>query len=109
MRPVRYVSPAAPYTGSWLPVDNDNVGTAISFFVTVSGAVSGTGSIEVTGDDIFNSAITPVAFAADAAALTAFVGPVHGGQTTPIRAARLNTSVSGTGLWIFTIVQQGIQ
>ena len=95
--------------GSWLPVDQDNVGMAIGFYVTTSGIVSGTGSIEVTGDDVQNSSITPVAFAADAAALTAFVGAVRGVQTTPCRAVRLNTSVSGGGLWILTINQQGIR
>lgn len=108
MRSVRTTISGAT-TGSWIPVDQYvAAGTAIGLFVTASGAPAGTYSIEVTADDVFNSAIVPVAFAADAAALTNASANQRGVQTTPIKAARFNNSVNGAGAaWIFTVFQQG--
>lgn len=106
MRPIRFIA-SAPSITAWFPVDLYLPAMNIGIFLTTSGLVTGTGSVEVTGDNIFDTTITPVAFAADTAGLTNATGNAKGAQTTPIRAIRLNTNVSGTGSWILTIDQQG--
>lgn len=106
MRPVRLIV-SMPATTAWLPLDTNLPTFNVGIFVTTSGVVSGTASVEVTGDDVFNSALTPVAFAADTAGLANATGAAKGVQTTPVRAARLNGSTSATGSWILTINQAG--
>lgn len=106
MRPIRFIA-SAPSITQWFPTDYLLPNPAIGIFLTTSGVVTGTASVEVTGDDVFNSSITPVAFAADAAGLKNATAAAAGAQTTPIRGIRLNTNVSGTGSWILTIVDQG--
>ena len=52
MRPIRATASGA-ITGSWLPVDQYvAAGTAIGFFVTSSGAPTGTYSIEVRNGEL---------------------------------------------------------
>lgn len=106
MRPIRLIV-SMPATTAWLPVDIYVPNMNIGIFLTTSGVVSGTASVEVTGDNIFDTTITPAAFAADAAALANATGNAKGAQTTPIRALRLNGSISATGSWILTADQQG--
>ncbi len=108
MRPYRLIV-SMPATTQWLPLDYLVPAMNAGIFLTTSGAVTGTASVEVTGDDVFDTTITPVAFAADTAGLANAAGAVKGVQTTPVRAARLNGSVSATGSWILTIVQEGSQ
>lgn len=108
MRSVR-VTISGATTGSWIPVDQYlDAGMAVGLFVASSGAVAGTYSVEVTPDDVFNTAITPVAFASDPAALTNASANQRGAQTTPVKAVRFNNSVNGAGAqWIFTVFQEG--
>ena len=106
MRPVRLII-SMPTTTPWIPVDYLLPNTNIGIFLTTSGLVSGTASVEITGDNVFDTTITPVAFAADAAALANATGNAKGAQTTPCRAVRVNGSVSATGSWILTVNQQG--
>lgn len=74
--------------GPWLPVDGDALPPVIGMGVVISG--TGTYTIEHTFDDVFNPAVTPVAF--PHAVLVGQVANKDGSYSFPVAAIRLNVS-----------------
>lgn len=106
MRPAS-VSLGAGVTGvsAWLPLDPytdaDLNGLYLKF------ASTGTATLEVTPDDVFNPTVTPVAFALAAP----FVGATtnQAGQLVlAAKAVRINAAANATGITL-TVVVSGSQ
>jgi len=104
MRPKK-VTVTGVGTSNWLPVDYKqdpmNLSTGC---VLVSGTA--TYSVEYTYDDVFDSAVTPVAFAL--AAITAATTSKDGVINQPVRAIRLNVT-GGTSPVVSMSMIQGLR
>ena len=101
MRPKSYTLTATGTT-AWIPVnyrqDDFNIGIQIDVTGTITGWL-----VEVTMDDVFNPAVTPVAVAAPAP-LEAGTTDEIGAITVPCRAIRLNATIT-SGSVKMTVVQ----
>jgi hypothetical protein len=86
---------------AWVPLDPYTAADNVGLYVKATGTV--TYSVEVTPDNIFDSAITPQAYPCDVAALTAATTTQSGVMTKPARAARVNVT-AGTGVAALTVV-----
>lgn len=102
MRPTS-VTVSATGTSAWIPVDYTQANFNVGITVDVSAGASLTWVVEVTSDDIFNSAVTPTGFVAPAP-LDTGTGDEIGNITIPVRAVRLNCTVT-SGTATMTIVQ----
>jgi hypothetical protein len=101
MRP-QVVTKAASGTTAWIPVDMYQTPFNLSFAVVLTGATL-TYSVEYTLDDVYDSTITPTAFAhADVAAETT---SQSGNIAFPVRAVRLNITAYTAGSATMTILQ----
>jgi len=87
-------------TTAWIPMDYKQSPFNVGFAVVVNGTI--TYDIELTFDDVFDSAVTPVAF--KHATVVAQTANAISGQTIPVRAMRINNT-AGTGDTTLTILQ----
>lgn len=99
MRP-KSITKTGTGTTNWFPVDFAQQVVEIGLGVVVSGTV--TYDIEHTFDDVYNSAVTPVAF--KHATLVSQTANKDGSYVAPIRAVRINNT-AGTGSTTLTIIQ----
>lgn len=101
MRPKK-VTVSSVATSPWLPVDYKqspmNVGVGC---VLVSGTA--TYSVEYTLDDVFDPAVTPVAFALST--IAAATSSANSVINTPIRAVRLNVTAGASPVVALTVIQ----
>jgi hypothetical protein len=93
-------------TSPWLPVDAYTAGGA-GFGVFVEPGAGATVSVEMTPDDVFDPAVTPVAYATGVAALSGAVANAQGMVGTPVKAFRLNQTVGAT-LSTLKVVNRGL-
>lgn len=101
MRPKK-ITVSSVTTSAWIPVDYKQAPPVISIgCVVVSGTATYT--VEHTFDDIFDSSVTPVAFANSG--LTAQTTSKDGSYTVPIRAVRLNVTAGTSPVVSMTVVQ----
>lgn len=94
------ISKTGTGTTAWYPVDRAQNPFNASVSVVVNGTV--TYDVEHTFDDIFNSAVTPVAF--KHATLVAQTANGNSNYAFPVRAVRLNNT-AGTGTTSLTWIQ----
>lgn len=92
---------------TWLPIDQYSEGFGDGLYAQV---VSGTPtySVEVTPDDVFNPAVTPIAYPCDITVLTAATATQSGALVKAAKAVRVNIA-SGGGTVKLTAVVRGIQ
>ena len=102
MRPTS-VTNTATGVSAWIPVDYTQANFNLGITVDVSAGATLTWVVEVTSDDIYDSSVTPTAFTAPAPLDTGTTDEV-GNITIPIRAVRLNTTIT-SGTAKMTIVQ----
>lgn len=99
MRP-QVISLTGTGTTAWIPLDYKQNPFNVSVAAVVNGTI--TYDIEHTFDDVFNTAITPVAF--KHASLVAQTTNKDGNYAFPVRAVRINNT-AGTGDTTLTILQ----
>lgn len=101
MRPTTTAKTGSGST-AWVPLDTHKNPFNVSLAVVVSGTVNYT--VELTYDNIQDSAVTPTAFAHGT--LAAQTANATGTITAPVRAIRLTVN-SGSGTATLTIQQAG--
>ena len=89
---------------AWIPCDFNDANGGISFAAALSGG-TGTFSIEVTYDDLYDATVTPVAFPTSVAAATASAAT---GSALPISGVRVNISAIAGATVKFTVLQGGL-
>lgn len=94
------VSVSAP-----VPVDIYCPSSDKGVFVDVTGTVTYT--VQITGDDIFDSTVTPLWLSVDNANLVAATTDQQGTVDTPCRAVRVNQT-AGAGSTRLVVVQQSL-
>lgn len=106
MRPAS-VTQVGNGASTWLPLDHlsDGYGDGLYAQVVAGGP---TYSVEVTPDDVFNPAVTPVAYPCDIVALTAATTTQSGALLKAAKAVRVNIA-SGGGTVKLTAVVRGLQ
>lgn len=106
MRPAS-VSLGAGVTGPsvWLPIDPYTDADANGLYLAF--ASTGTATLEVTGDDVFNPAVTPVAFPL-AAPFAAATTNVSGSLQLAAKAIRINAAANATGIKLTVVVSGGM-
>jgi len=87
-------------TSAWIPLDYKQNPFNVGLGCVVNGTITYT--IEHTFDDVFDSTITPVAFAHSV--LAAQTANKDGNYAFPVRAVRINNT-AGTGDTTLTILQ----
>ena len=101
MRPKK-ITVTGTGTSAWIPVDykQDPMNLGIGC-VIVSGTA--TFSVEHTFDDVFDPAVTPVAFTNSG--ISAATTNKDGNYSFPIRAVRLNVTAGASPVVAMTIIQ----
>ena len=101
MRPKK-VTVTGVAASNWLPVDykQDPMNLGVGC-VVVSGTA--TYSVEYTFDDVFDTTVTPVAFALST--ITAATTSKDGVINTPVRAIRLNVTGGASPVVSMTMIQ----
>lgn len=99
MRP-QIVSKTGTGTSAWIPVDHYQSPFNVGLGAVVNGSVTYT--IEHTFDDVFDTSVTPTAFAHST--LAAQTTNKDGNYAFPVRAIRINNTL-GTGSTTLTILQ----
>ena len=101
MRPKK-ITVSSVAASAWLPVDykQDPMNLAVGC-VVVSGTA--TYSVEYTYDDVFDSTVTPVAFALST--ITAATTSKDGVINQPVRAIRLNVTAGASPVVTMTMIQ----
>jgi hypothetical protein len=101
MRPKK-VTVSSVAASNWLPVDykQDPMNLSVGC-VVVSGTA--TYSVEYTFDDVFDTAVTPVAFALST--ITAATASTSGVINQPVRAIRLNVTAGASPVVSMTMIQ----
>ncbi len=101
MRPKK-VTVSSVAASAWLPVDykQDPMNLGVGC-VLVSGTA--TYSVEYTFDDVFDTAVTPVAFALST--INAATASANGVINTPVRAIRLNVTAGTSPVVAMTMIQ----
>jgi hypothetical protein len=99
MRP-QVISITGTGTTAWIPLDYKQSPFNVGLGCVINGSV--TYDIEHTFDEIFDPAVTPVAF--KHSSLTAQTTNKDGNYAFPIRAVRINNT-AGTGSTTLTILQ----
>ena len=102
MRPTS-VTVSATGTSAWIPVDYRQAPFNLGIAVDVSAGATLTWVVEVTMDDVFDAAVTPVAITAPSP-LEAGNADEIGAITIPCRAVRLNATITG-GTATMTVIQ----
>ena len=105
MRPKK-VTVTGVGTSAWIPVDYKQDPTNIGIGCTVDAGTGTTYSVEHTFDDVYNTAVTPVAF--QNSGITAQTINKDGNYSFPIRAVRLNVT-AGTGPVVSMTIMQGLR
>jgi hypothetical protein len=105
MRPASVTTPGGTAASSWLPLDHLTSGYGDGLYCKVTGTA--TYSVEVTPDNIFDSAVTPQAYPCDIVALTAATTTQSGSLLKAARAVRVNQA-SGAGTVTLTAVVRGL-
>ncbi len=77
----------------------------VGLYAVVSGTVTYT--VQATGDDVFDSTVTPTWFSVSIAAMVGATANQSGNLTQPARAVRINQT-AGTGTTTLTVVQQSL-
>jgi len=92
-------------TGStaWLPINYSQNAFNMGVQVVTSGGASIVWAVEITNDNIYDSAITPIATAAPAPMDTGTVTEI-GNITIPCRAIRLTATIT-SGTVTMTVIQ----
>jgi len=91
---VSTVSRTGVGASAWLPLDSLTSGFGDGLYL--SPGAGATCSVEVTPDNVFDPAVTPVAYPCNIAALTGAVGNASGGLTQAVVAVRINQTVGAT-------------
>jgi len=101
MRPKK-VTVSSVAASAWLPVDykQDPMNLSVAC-VLVSGTA--TFSVEYTLDDVFDPAVTPVAFSLSS--ITAATASTAGVINQPVRAIRLNVTAGASPVVAMTMIQ----
>lgn len=99
MRP-QVIAKSGTGTTAWIPMDYKQNPFNVGLGVVVSGTINYT--IEHTFDDVYDTSITPTAFAHST--LASQTTNKDGNYAFPIRAIRINNN-SGTGTTTLTILQ----
>lgn len=105
MRPVR-VTVSGVAASAWIPVDHYRNDPSLGVYVAIS--ATATYTVQVTGDDIYNPAVTPTAFSVPNANLVAATTNQVGQVTVPCTAIRVNVTVS-TGTVVFTVIPEAVR
>ena len=101
MRPKK-VTVTGVANSAWLPVDYKQDPTNIGIgCVLVSGTA--TYSVQHTFDDVFDSAVTPVAF--QNSGINAATASADGNYAFPVRAVRLSVTAGSSPVVAMTILQ----
>lgn len=102
MRPTS-VTVTNAQTSAWIPVDYTQANFNLGILVDVTSGTP-TWNVQITMDDIFNSAVTPTAVTVPASTgLETGTTDEVGNITIPCRAVRINQT--GTGVSTMTVVQ----
>lgn len=101
MRP-QVITQSSAGTTAWIPLDYKQSPFNVGFGVTIGGGTL-TYSVEHTFDDVYDSTVTPVAFAHSTVA--AQTTNKDGNYAFPVRAVRLNVTAWTSGTATFTILQ----
>lgn len=104
MRPVR-VTVSGVSASSWVPVDWMRKDPSLGVFVTLS--ATATYTVQITGDDVFNPAVTPTAFSVPNANLVAATTNQVAQVTVPCTAIRINVTAS-TGTVTLTVISESV-
>lgn len=99
MRPV-VIKKSGTGTSNWIPLDFKQSPFSVGLGCVVGGTI--TYDIEHTFDDVYDPAVTPVAF--KHATLVAQTANKDGNYAFPVRAVRINNT-AGTGDTTLTILQ----
>lgn len=100
------VSVTGVAASAWLPLDQyTSAGGGDGLFFKVGAGATAT--LEVTADDVFNPAVTPVAFPL-AAPFTGMTTNVAGSLPFAVKAVRINQSVGGSTSTLQAVVRGGI-
>ncbi len=99
MRP-QVISRTGTGTTEWIPLDYKQSPFNVGMGIVINGTITYT--IEHTFDDVFDSTVTPTAFAHSV--LAAQTTNKDGNYAFPIRAVRVNNT-AGTGKTTLTILQ----
>ena len=102
MRPTS-VTVSATGNSNWIPVDYTQNNFNLGIQVVVSGGASLTWVVQLTSDDVFDPDVTPTAITAPDP-LNTGTGNEIGSITTPVRAVRLNATVT-SGTVTMTVIQ----
>ena len=103
---VSTVSVTGVADSAWLPLDSGTVGPDEGIYVTCGAGCTIT--VQVTPDDVFDSAVTPAAFAVPVAALVALTASVCAALPLGARAVRLHQT-AGAAASKLQVVTQGIR
>ena len=104
MRVASTVTPGGVGVSPWLPLDQYTDASSDGIFTLVNGTVSY--ALEVTPDDIFNPAVTPVAFALGAPFAAGALANAAGALPYAAKAIRVNQA-SGAGTVTLKVVVRG--
>ena len=99
MRPV-VIKKSGTGTSNWIPLDFKQSPFSVGLGCVVGGTI--TYDIEHTFDDVYNTAVTPIAF--KHSTLITKSANADGNYAFPIRAIRINNT-AGTGSTTLTILQ----
>ena len=102
MRPTS-VTVSATGNSNWIPVDYTQNNFNLGIQVVVSDGASLTWVVQLTSDDVFDPDVTPTAITAPDP-LNTGTGNEIGSITTPVRAVRLNATVT-SGTATMTVIQ----
>lgn len=102
MRP-QTIAVSSQAASAWIPMDYKQSPFNIGFAVVLTGTPTLTYSVEHTFDDIFDSTVTPVAFAH--ATIAAQTTNKDSNYSAPVRAIRLNVTAYTQGTATLTILQ----
>ena len=102
MRPTS-ITVSATGNSNWIPVDYTQTDFNLGIQVTVSSGASLIWVVQLTSDDVFDPDVTPTAITAPDP-LNTGTGNEIGSITTPVRAVRLNVTVT-SGTVTMTVIQ----
>ena len=107
---MRAITQATTTTGAqpWIPLDVAQAIFNVGVGVKLVGGTA-TYGIEVTVDDVFNPAVTPVAYPAPAPLAPGAAANQLGAIVIPVRAVRLNVTVIGGGTTVTATYLQGLE
>lgn len=90
---------------AWLPLDPYPDADLSGLFLRF--ASTGTATLEVTPDDVFNPAVTPFAYALGAPFVAATTSQV-GALGFSVKAIRINAAANATGITLTVVTSGGV-